>query len=258
MEALQTKAAAVASELGLLYRLLTPKELEKFARAFDRSLVLAYPEREIRDAYLRHQGEILLGAMVAKEQMNAEIDGEQPTPGKIGGPIPIRACFVGVGEDWEDMGTWAVGAHPASPLNWIHSGTTLLGGTAGNPIRIGDNAVNVVIGIRSRHPSPKLESVKFTIDGNEKPVLITAFAQKATANPSGLMFKELDYGMVWKKDTEVLGKVFFTATFGSSIVDYLELIGASFIMEPQLRVQRPYDLCGTAAVRDVHKVVRTT
>jgi hypothetical protein len=254
LENLQASAAAVAAELGLLNKPLTGKELEKFNRAFERSLVLAYPEREIRDAYLRHQGEILLGAMVAKEQMDAEVDGEQPSAGKIGGPIPIRACFVGVGDDWEDLGSFTTG----SPQNWIHSGTTLLGGTSGNPIRVGDNAVIVVIGIRSRHPSPKVESVKFEIDGKEKPVLVTAFAQKATANPSGLMFKEFDYGQVWKKDTEVLGKIFATAAYGSTVTDYLELIGAAFIMEPQLRVHDAYDLCGTSAKRDVHKVVRTT
>jgi hypothetical protein len=254
LEALHAAAAARATELGLLTKALTGKELEVFNRAFDRSLVLAYPEREVRDAYLRHQGEILLGAMVAKEQMSAEIDGEQPAPGKIGGPIPIRACFVGVGDDWEDMGSITTG----SPQNWIHSGTTLLGGTSGNPIRIGDNAVIVVMGVRSRHPSPKVESVKFTIDGKEKPVLVTAFAQKATANPSGLAFKELDSAMVWKKDTEVLGRVFVSAAYGSTVTDYLELVGAAFIAEPQLRVHDAYDLCGTAANRDVHKVVRTT
>ncbi|MBW2675148.1 MAG: hypothetical protein JRD89_17355 [Deltaproteobacteria bacterium] len=255
MESLQERAAQEATRLGMVYERLTGKELEKFNRAFERSLVLAYPEREIRDAFLRHQGEILLGAMVAKEQMDAEIDGEQPSPGKIGGPVPIRACFVGVGDDWEDLGSFTTG----SPQNWIHSGTTLLGGTTGNPIRIGDNAVLVVIGIRSRHPSPKIESVKFTIDGNEKPVIITAFAQKATAVPApGLAFKELDYGMIWRKDTEVLGKIFASAAYGSTCTDYPELVGAAFIMEPQLRVHDAYDLCGTAANRDVHKVVRTT
>jgi len=240
----------MAGKLGMEARALGDDERKKFSRAFERSLVLAYPEREIRDAYLRHQGEILLGAAVAKEQMDATIDGEQPQPGKIGGPIPIRAAFLGVGDDWEDLGSFSTG----SPQNWIHSGTSLLGGTSGNPIRIGENAVHVIIGIRSRHPSPKVESVKFTVDGNEEPVIITGFAQKA----SGLAFKELDNGKIWKKNTTVLGEIFASASYGSTCTDYLELIGASFIPEAQLRVHDAADLCGSASARDVNKVVLTT
>ena len=250
MDGLQAEALRVATEKGLVTRTLTGRELAAFRRSFERALVLFYPEREIRDAFMRHQGEILLGAMVAKEQMDAEVDGEQPGPGKIGGPIPIRAGFLGVGDDWEDAGTFTTG----TPQNWIHSGTSLLGGTAGNPIRIGENAVHVVIGIRSRHPSPKVESVQFSVDGSDKPVLVTAFPMKAGA----LAFKELESAMIWKDTTTVRGRVFLSGIYGSTAVDYPELVGCSFIKEPQLRVHDPYDLCGTAAARDTHRVVLVT
>jgi len=158
LRTLQAEAKTLADDLGLVVKELSDKELKKFGKSFERQFVLAFAEREIVDIYMRHQGEILLGAMVAKQQMDAEIDGEMPLSGKIG-MLPIRAAYLGIGDDWEDAdlvdGPFATG----SPQNWIHSGTTLMGGTSGNPIKIGENAVHVVIAFGSLHPSPKIESV---------------------------------------------------------------------------------------------------
>ena len=196
LQAMQREALEYAKDYGLTVEELTDVELSAFGMAFDRQFVLQFPQREIVNMYRRHQKEILLGAMVAKAQMDANIEGEMPSSGRVGGPIPIRACFVGVGDDWEDAAPFSTGA----PDNWIHSGTTLLGGTAGNPIRIGDNAVFVVIGVGSLHPSPKIESIQFTIDGKTKPVIITGWSQKT----SGLRVNEFDKAMIWKKGTTVL------------------------------------------------------
>ncbi len=116
------------------------------------------------------------------------------------------------------------------------------------------NAVFAVVAIGSLHPSPTLESVQFTVDGKEKTILITGFAQKK----SDLKIKELDSALVWKEGTTILGKVFFSAAHGSSVADYPYLLGAAYIKEPQLRVHDPASLCGTSAVRDINKVVLTT
>ena len=250
LRAFQSEAQGTATDLGLPVDALTDKEIQRWGRSFERQLVLAFPEREISDLFLRRQAELLLGAMVAKNQMTAEIDGEMPGSGKIGGPLVIRAGFLGIGDDWEDASPFATG----SPQNWIHSGTTLLGGSSGIAIRIGENAVFVVVAIGSLHPSPKLESVQFTIDGKEKPIILTGFAQKK----SDLKIREIDSALVWKKDTTILGKVFFSAAYGSSVADYPYLLGAAYIKEPQLRVHDPASLCGSSAVRDVNKVVLTT
>jgi len=249
---LQNKAARYLDELGISYEKLTEDELEVFEASFNRQFVLAFPQREIKDLFLRHKQEILMGAMVAKDQMSAAFEGQFPSSNKIG-MCDIRAGFLGIGDDWEDAGSWTTG----SPQNWIHSGTTLLGGTSGNPIRIGENAVHVVIAVGSKHPSPKLESVYFEIDGKPKPVITTHFATRLV--PYGaLPIKELDDAILLYKNKELLAKCFFSATFGSTVTDYPYLLGASFIKEPQLRIQDPYTLCGTSAARDAHKVVLTT
>lgn len=256
--ALQTDVAKVASDYGVTVKTLTSAELKKFGLSFDRQFIRQYPNRQIQDILQRHQGEILLGAMAAKEQMNANIDGELPDAGKIGGPLAIRACWLGIGDDWEDIlgihrGTQAYWG-PGEPRNWIHSNTSLLaGGTADRPIKIGENAVHVVVGLASYHPVPKIESIKFEIDGKEKPVLITKWAQ---LSPFSMKIKELDRGFIWEEDATILGNIFISAAFGAAIteaIDYPYLFGASFIKEDALRLHDPVAVAAAAA-----KVVTAT
>jgi hypothetical protein len=234
---LHNKALSMAKELGYAVEPLTDRELSRFALSYERQFILVQREREIIEMYRRHMAEALLGAIVAKRQMSAEIEGEQPSSTMIGGPIDIRAGFLGVGDDWEDAPAFTTG----SPQNWIHSGTALLGGTAGNPVRIGGNAVHVIFGIASFHPSPKIESVQFTIDGKSKPVLVTGWPLKK----SNLAVKEFDNCYVLKKATTLLVKVFISEAFGSSAVDYPKLIGVSFIREDALRLHDVATLPGT-------------
>jgi hypothetical protein len=246
----QADAKVLAQELGLTFKELTPVELSRWGQSFERQFVLQYEYRDIVEMLWRRQKELLLGAMIAKEQMSAEIDGESPASGKVGGPLVIRAGYLGIGDDWEDASPFAT----SSPQNWIHSGTTLLGGTPGNPIRVLENAVFVVVGIGTYHPSPKIEAIKFTIDGKEKPTLTTGWALKK----SGLAVREFDSAYIWKKNTTVLAKVFISGAFGTSAADYPFLIGAAYIPEAQLRIQDPYDLVGTSSARSVNKIIDVT
>lgn len=250
LQAKQNEAKALADELGLTYEPLTPTELLRWGQSFERSFILQYEYRDIIELLWRRQKELLLGAMVAKEQMKAQIDGESPSSGKVGGPLVIRAGYIGIGDDWEDAAPFTTG----SPQNWIHSGTTLLGGSAGNPIRVLENAVFVVVGLGSFHPSPKIESIKFTIDGKEKPTLTTGWQLKK----SGLAVREFNSAYVWKKNTTVLGQIFVSEAFGNTVVDYPFLIGCAYVPEAQLRIQDPYALVGTSSTRAVNKIIDVT
>ena len=242
--ALMKKAVAWAESLGLLYKELTSKELEIFERTFERMLVQYFPEREIREIFLRHKGEILLGCMVAKNQFEKEFDGEMPSSGKFG-MIISRASFFGIGDDWEDASPFTTG----SPQNWIHSGTSLLGGTAGNAIKIGENAVHVIVGVGDLHPAPKVESIKFWVDGKPKPVIYTGWTWKT----SGIPVKELESAIILKEDTTFLAKVFISAAFGSSVDDYPHLLSVSFLPEDALRLHDATEVAASGA-----KIVLTT
>ena len=188
--------------------------------------------------YVRHLDEIILGALVAKDQMNADIGGEMPGSGQIGGPIQPRAAFFGIGDDWADVGDITTG----SPQNWIHSGTALMGGTAGNAIKIGTNAVHVIFGVGDEHPSPKIETVQFTVDGKTKPVIVLGEVLRLH---NSLRIKELEKSFIFKKGTTVLSKVFASAAYGATVTSVPYLVGVSFVYEPVLRVQDAADIPGS-------------
>jgi len=239
-------AEKAATALGLTYDKLNDVELDKFGRSFERQFVLAIKEREIIDLYQRHLEEIMLGAMIATEQMDKRFDGERPEAGKFGMVKP-RAGFFGIGDDWDSVAAFTTG----SPQNWIHSGTTLMAGSGGNAIKIGENAVHTIIGIGSLHKAPKIESHQFTLDGKPKPIMLIREMQEL----SDLRFKELDVAFILKKNTTLLGKVIVGDQLGAvaSAADWPYLIGASFVPEDVLRLHDVATLPGT-----VYNVVLTT
>lgn len=258
------EAVQLGGDLGITVRPLTGRELTRFGRAFQRQFIRELEDMEMIKIHMRHIKEALLGAMIAKEQMDAEIDGELPASNKIGGPLPIRAAWLGIGDDWEDLdsiyssaqGTWTTGA----PQDWIHSGTLLMGGTDGNAIRIGQNAVHVFYGLHSLHASPKIESVQFTIDDKQKPILQTHWAQKVAPGMSQKI-KELDTAFILKKDTNFLAKVFVSRAFGNTSgyqVDFPSLYGVSYIKEPALRLHDPVTGAGRVLPGSTYDVVYTT
>jgi len=264
LKAMQADARTLADDMGVVTRDLTDKELTRFGRSFTRQFILGIADREIADIHLRHQKEALLGAMVAKEQMDNEIDSEIPSSNKVGGPLAIRAHWFGIGDDWEDIysiyntaqNAWTTGA----AQNWIHSGTLLMGGTANRAIRIGENAVHVVYGLDSVHASPKIESIQFTIDGKQKPVLLTFWAQRSLPGATRPI-KELDNAFIFKKDTTVLANVFISLAFGAVSTlqtDFPRLFGVSYIKEPALRVQDPVTGVGRVLPGATYDVVYTT
>lgn len=264
LKAMMNDSRKLASDLGVTTRDLSNKELIRFGRAFERQFIQVYPERQVVDIYKRHQHEALLGAMIAKEQMDAEIDSTQPASNKIGGPMPIRASWLGIGDDWEDLDSiynsvqqsWTTGACQ----NWIHAGTLLLGGTAGNGIRIGENAVHVIFGVEDTHASPRVEVAQFTIDGKLKPVLLCFFAQR-TLPGAARAIKELDNAYILKRDTELLVQVFISRAFGAPSafqVTFPRLVGVSYIKEPALRLQDPVTGAGRVLPGARYDVVFTT
>jgi hypothetical protein len=227
-----------AKALGFTYDVLNDLELDKFGRSFERQFILGTKNRDIIDLYMRHLEEIMLGAMVATDQMKKRFDGERPEAGKFGMVKP-RAGFFGIGDDWDSVAAFTVG----SPQNWIHSGTTLMAGSTGNAIKIGENALHVILAMGSLHKSPKIESHQFTMDGKPKPIIIVREMQ----NFSDFSLKELDVPFLWKKNTTVLGKVFIGDQLGavSSVLDYPFLVGVSFIPEDILRLHDVATLPGT-------------
>ncbi|GAI60140.1 unnamed protein product [marine sediment metagenome] len=260
LQGYQDEARQLADDLAIVTSDLTGKELTRFGRSYSRQFVRALPTRAMADIHIRHIKEGLLGAMIAKSQMKAEIQGETPGSNKVGGPLPIRACYLGVGEDWEDIDgiydslrqTWA----PGTAQNWIHAGTRLMGSVAasvGNAVRIGENAVHVIYGLSSIHASPKLESVQFTIDGKTKPSIYCGWAQKHAMGHTQRI-KELDNAIILREDTTFKAEVFFSRAFGATVTEVLDfpvLYGVSYVKEPAMRELVPVAATWSGAVFEI-------
>jgi len=125
-----------------------------------------------------------------------------------------------------------------------------MGGTSGNPVRIGENAVHVIIAVGDEHPSPKLECVQFTINGEELPIIMLGEVMRLS---DSLRVKELDKEIILKKNSTVKATVFASTAYGSSVSTIPYLLGFSYINEAQCRVQDPANIPGTT-----HNVVLTT
>lgn len=253
------EAKPLIEDLGVVTRDLTETELFRFGRSFERQFVAGSAFVDLANIHLRHRKEALIGAMVAKEQMDANIDGEHPAPNKIGGPLTIRASFLGIGDDWEDIqgiyagaqNSWSTG----SPQNWIHSGTSLMGGSDGNAVRIGENLVLVIYGLGSLHASPKIESTKFTVNGDQHPTLLTGWAQRV-ASENNKRIKEIDDVYLLRKDMTVKAEVFISEAFGATSANQQDFpfpFGVAYVREDALRLQDPTNLPGTR-----YNVIHTT
>jgi hypothetical protein len=124
-------------------------ERERFAVSFVRRLRAGFQgyDNLITNIHTRHMADYALGLLIAKKQMTGDFQGTDGTDGIVVEYDP-RAAFFGLGDGWRSAnGTTAV--YPAtagSPQNWIHSGSTRLGGTAGNPIIFGQAFVGVIVG----------------------------------------------------------------------------------------------------------------
>jgi len=234
----QDELIAMNSAMQLGYELdkLTEPEFNKWLMYFKRSILEEGEFRSHADLYYRHLGDFLFGAMIAKAQLKAKFDGSSPRPGMFG-ITPLRANYFGLGDDWDVFYTWTAG----SPQDWIHSGTTELGGTSGNPIKILEDVVHVIIGIEDWAPLqssyPVLESVKFTIDGKEKPIIIVRDAFMGRANPR----IELDEAYFLRKNTTFLAQVFSAST---PVKETPKLIGLTYIKEEHMRTHDPASLDG--------------
>jgi len=263
---MQDEASEYLKKLGIEHEKLGSTELDLFNVSFNRQFIQAFPQREIIDIYARHIREILMGAMIAKKQMTTAFGGMFPGSNQIG-MGEVRACYLGVGDDWEDIyriqGAQRTYWPTGSVQHWIHAGTAYLNTYPtgwGNPVRIEENQVTVIIAIGSKHPSPKLESAYITIDGKPKPLIVTHFGTRM-ATFGALPVKELDDAIILYEGKEFYASVFFSDHFGeavSQVTDYPFPLGASFIKEPELRVQDPASLIGTEAARDAHKLIVPT
>jgi len=246
VKALVSDAQIAAERIGIPIKKLDDREIKNIVKSFNANFVVPFKERTISDIYERHLVGILVGAMAAKNQMDAVIGGDMPASNEISAPIPLEAAFLGIGDDWDDASPFTTG----SPQNWVHSGTTYLGGTAGNDVKIGENAVHVIIGFGSLHPSPKISRLILRLNGKDKPTISTGWIMRF----GDLHIKEFSTDIILIKDSTFKAQVMISSAFGSSVEDIPYFLGVSYISGNVLRTYAdPANIKSTDA-----KIISTT
>lgn len=213
----------------------TNEELEAFGDGFDRMLVTRLANRNLVDHYTEHQAEILLGLMAAKKQIGLGFDGESPRGGLFGFK-ELPAYAIGVGDDWDSHGSVTGGI----PQNWVHSGTTLMGGSSGNAVKIGPNSVIVITGFASIHPSPKIERFNVTVNGKPRPFYNTGSSWKWNTDLN-LRIRDLT-DIIFLTKSKTLQIDTMQSTTG---VDIPVALGVWYTTEDVMRVADPVNLPGT-------------
>jgi hypothetical protein len=226
--------------LGVEVTKLSPVELEKWKKSFRRSFVMNGYYRNWNDIDLRHLGEYLLGAMVAKKQFGLEFDGTQPFPGRFG-MSRIRAGHVGIADNWDEEGS----ATESTVKRWVHSGAALAG-TAGNAIRVEKSMVLVITGIgdlrQMVHGLPSaIESFVITVDAKQKPVICA----KPNIMISDYPILEFDEAILAKYKTTLLIEYWTNETTANPDVPFLW--GMCYAPESQLRISDPASLYATTS-----------
>lgn len=219
-QAMQQDCKHMLNELGHCYKILEVHELIKLQRIFDRCLFTS----KHAELYKMTRAEIICGAMIAKHQLESEIDGAMPSYNKICGPIPLLPHFLGIGQGWDDLQSIYNKEHNSwktnEPQPWIHSGTTYLEGIKGNAVKIGYDSVHVIFGIETL--TNNIINVNLTIDGKEKlPIMVN----KTSILPNTIILQ---------KNSHIKAEI---TIFSSDkyVYEIPILIGVSYISEDALR-----------------------
>ena len=174
----QVKQKADYAGLGIPMQMLSQREFQKWKQAMKHIMRAGIPKSYGR-ALEKHIGTILLGAMVAKEQFRMEFDGMSPFAGRFGVTelMPYHFALNG----WThrpETGGGSIGQNRWT--EWIHSGCFKLGGTIGNPVRILQSGVYIIIGVGEKisltDDKSRVTGFQMTLDGKTKPLINTDFA----------------------------------------------------------------------------------
>lgn len=146
---------------------LSGSEEKRLQLTFDRGLTdtRSLDTKVVSEKLNEYQDEINSAAQIARAQFEQKFGGLNPSSGRFS-ISRIHSGYFGY-DSWEDVPTFAGGTLNA----WIddETPTNLNSGSSGleNPLKVGSQAVHVIMGIGTYHDSPKTTAVEYEI--NESP-----------------------------------------------------------------------------------------
>lgn len=205
-------------------------ELLAFNRSFNRSVRAAYQSGDtiLTGIYQRHKLEIMLGLMMAKQQMNGDFQGQEAVVNGLGVQFGFEAAFVGLGDDWRNnAGTAVYPTTSGSLQNWIHDGSNKMGGTAGGNIKVMENLVLVLLGI-ALYSQDIPSTIKFQerIDTRLQPVMVVQETYRNEHADMPYKIREFDTPRILHEDSEYRVQMVAERTVPST--EWAQLIGVAY------------------------------
>lgn len=230
------------NEIGAQLGALDSQETAEFNRGIKRFLedTRTLDTEATLEKLLSYKQEIQTAVEVAKDELQGSFDGQFPASNNFG-MSRIDPGYFGY-DDWDDAPTFTGG----SASDWIDNDTptNMSGGSSGfsNPLRVGDPAVHLVLGIGSYAEDPVTSRVKWEKNGDPYAAVQTEDEFRNT----DVRMKWLDTPVILQPQDEFAARVFAGGEVSSSYEDAPYLWGLSFVESKKLRLLDRADMAGTS------------
>lgn len=213
---------------------LDQNERDRLQLSFERGLedTRALDTETVREKYEEYNAEIIQAAQIARAQFDQKFGGLNPAEGRFA-LSRITSGYFGY-DSWENVGSLNSGE-----LNdWIDDDTPdqLSSGNSGlaHPLKIGEEAVHVILGVGTYHDSPKTASIKYEINEGPRPALRTKYEWTET----DIQVKWLDRAIILPENSLFAAQLY--ADNGGN--DFPFLVGATFLEHRASQIADPADM----------------
>jgi hypothetical protein len=173
----------------------------------------------LREKLQEYSEEIVKAAEIARAQFDQKLGGLNPREGRFA-VSRINSGYFGW-DSWENLGSLNSGTEN----DWIDDDTpdNLSSGNSGvsNPLKVGEEAVHIVLGVGTYHDSPKTSSISYEV--NETPR--TALRVKEEWTKTDVQVKWLDRPLILPENALFAAQLY--ADTGGNDIPYME--GLSFV-----------------------------
>jgi len=220
---------------------LSDQEEARLRASFDRSLEDLRSEgtEPILGKLREYYDEVLVAAQIARHELAGSFDGQAPSSGNFGIDM-IHPGYFGY-DAWDDMPTVTGG----SAYDWLDDDTPsnlASGGSGfGNPLKVGDNVVHIILGFGSYASDPVTSRLKEEKNDSPNPAITTEEAFRNT----DLRMKFLDTPTILQPDDTYAVRGYAGGEVGETYEEAVYPIGLSFLEAQEYRILDPADMAGT-------------
>lgn len=179
-----------------------------------------------------YRDEINSAAQIARAQFDQKFGGLNPESGRFA-ISRIHSGYFGY-DSWENVPTMTGGALNA----WIDDDTpdNLTSGSSGlqNPVKVGEQAVHVIMGVGTYHDSPKTTAVKMEINESPRASIKTKYEFTRT----DVQVKWLDRAIILPENALFSAEVFAD----NDGEDFPFFVGVSFLQNRAAQVADPAEM----------------